>query len=137
MIRSKSSRPTGGFTLIEVLIVIVIIGLLASLVSPKLFSKLESSKLKTAKAQVELLAAACDTFRLDVGRFPKDLEELRKSSAEHWQGPYLPKEIPPDPWGRPYVYSCPGEHGAYDIVSQGADGKPGGEGADADIGSWE
>ncbi|GAB6064586.1 type II secretion system major pseudopilin GspG [Deferrisoma palaeochoriense] len=141
--RSASNAEEGetlrfrGFTLIEILIVVAIIGLLASLVSPRLFSKLESSKVKTAKAQIEMLATACDTFRLDVGRYPRSLEELRHSTEPGWDGPYLPKEIPKDPWGNPYLYKVPGDHGDYDIISLGADGQPGGEGNAADIGSWE
>jgi general secretion pathway protein G len=126
-----------GFTLIEMLIVIIIIGLLASLVAPKLFTKVDTARIKTAKAQIELLSAAVDTFRLDMGRFPSSLEELRHCADPKWQGPYLPKEIPLDPWNNPYVYKCPGEHGPYDIISYGDDGKPGGTGNAEDIVSWK
>jgi general secretion pathway protein G len=126
-----------GFTLIEMLIVIIIIGLLASLVAPKLFTKVDTARIKTAKAQIELLSAAVDTFRLDMGRFPSSLEELRRSSDPKWQGPYLPKEIPLDPWNNPYVYKSPGEHGPYDIISYGDDGKSGGTGNAEDIVSWK
>ncbi|MDD3553339.1 MAG: type II secretion system major pseudopilin GspG [Deltaproteobacteria bacterium] len=131
-----------GFTLIELLVVVIIIGLLASLVAPKFFGKLGASKQKTAKAQIELFGSALDSFRLDVGRYPTTEEGLnalreKPSSAEKWQGPYLPKAIPKDPWGRDYVYKCPGEHGEYDIISYGLDGQPGGEGENADVNSWE
>jgi general secretion pathway protein G len=131
-----------GFTLIELLVVVIIIGLLASLVAPKFFGKLGASKQKTAKAQIELFGSALDSFRLDVGRYPTTEEGLnalreKPSSVEKWQGPYLPKAIPKDPWGRDYVYKCPGEHGEYDIISYGLDGQPGGEGENADVTSWE
>ncbi|MBC2696412.1 MAG: type II secretion system major pseudopilin GspG [Desulfobacteraceae bacterium] len=126
-----------GFTLIEMLIVIIIIGLLASLVGPKLFTKVDKARIKTAKAQIELLSAAIDTYRLDMGKFPATLKELRSSDDPRWEGPYLPKAIPPDPWNNSYEYKYPGKHGAYDIISYGADGKPEGTGNDRDIVSWE
>jgi general secretion pathway protein G len=126
-----------GFTLIEMLIVIIILGLLASLVAPKLFTKVDKARIKTAKAQIELLSAAIDTYRLDMGKFPASLEELRRSNDSKWEGPYLPKEIPLDPWNNAYIYKLPGEHGPYDIISYGQDGKPGGTGNDKDVVSWE
>jgi len=134
-----------GFTLIELLVVMVILGLLASLVAPKFFSKIGESKVRTAKAQIELLGSALDAFYLDVGRYPtteEGLEALIKRPdtvpADKWKGPYLPKtKIPKDPWGHPYIYKCPGEHGKYDLYSLGADGKVGGEGENKDIVSWE
>jgi general secretion pathway protein G len=135
-------RKDRGFTLIEILIVVIIIGLLASLVGPKLFSKLSGAKQKSAKAQIELFGTALDALRLDVGRYPtteEGLKSLREkpSGMEGWQGPYLPKEIPSDSWGKPYVYKCPGEHGEYDLVSFGLDGVEGGEGENQDIVSWK
>lgn len=133
----KAERDQGGFTLIEMLIVIIILGLLASLVGPRLFSKVDKARIQTAKAQIELLSAAIDTYRLDIGKFPSFLEELRRSDDPNWDGPYLPKAIPLDPWNNPYDYKYPGEHGPYDIISYGADGKPGGTGNDGDIVSWE
>ena len=126
-----------GFTLIEILIVVIIIGLLASLVAPKLFKKVDKARINTAKAQIELLCSAIDTYRLDLGKFPSSLIELRVSTNSKWDGPYLPKDIPLDPWNNPYVYKYPGEHGPYDIISYGADGQPGGEGNDEDIVSWK
>ena len=131
------TQDNRGFTLIEMVIVIVILGLLASLVAPKLFTKVDMARVKTAKAQIELLSSAIDTYRLDLGKFPTNLEQLRTSTGSLWDGPYLPKDIPLDPWGNPYIYTYPGVHGSYDIVSLGADGKVGGEKNDADIVSWK
>lgn len=129
-----------GFTLIELLIVMIIIGLLGALVGPKLFQKVGSSKQKAAKAQIALFGTALDAYRLDVGSYPSTqlgLEALRKNpGSDLWDGPYLPKEIPMDPWGRPYVYRAPGEHGDYDLVSMGADGQDGGDGENSDVVSW-
>lgn len=140
MNRRKVRRPY-GFTLIELLIVMVILGLLAALVGPRMFGKVGKSKQKAAKAQIGLFETALDTYRLDVGKYPtteQGLEALRRKpdGVENWDGPYLPKEIPLDPWGHPYIYRCPGEHGDYDIISYGADGRPGGSGEDADIVNW-
>ena len=133
-------RPN-GFTLIELLIVMIILGLLAALVAPKMFQKVGSSKQKAAKAQIAMLGTALDAFRLDVGAYPsaeEGLDALRKNpNRETWDGPYLPKDVPPDPWGRPYLYRAPGEHGDYDLASMGADGQDGGEGENADVVSWE
>ena len=131
-----------GFTLIELLIVMIILGLLAALVGPRLFSKVGKSKQQAAQAQIELFATALDTFRLDVGRYPTTEEGLaalrvKSSGVERWDGPYLPKEIPNDPWGGPYEYKCPGDNGEYDIISYWLDGVPGGEGENQDIVSWK
>ncbi len=110
--------------------------------APKFFGKVDKAKTKTAKAQVELLGAALDSFRLDNGRYPtseEGLNALREEPGElkEWDGPYLPKPVPPDPWDRPYLYTCPGEHGDYDLYSYGRDGVEGGEKSDQDIFSWE
>lgn len=122
-----------GFSLIEMLVVMVLMGLLASLVGPKLFSKVDKAKINTAKAQIELVSTAIDAYRLDLGTFPKQLSELRKSENNNWDGPYLPKDIPLDPWGNPYIYLFPGKHGSYDLFSYGQDGKEGGEKNNQDI----
>ncbi len=131
-----------GFTLIELLVVMIIIGLLSSLVAPKLFNKLSSSKQKTAKAQIEMIGTALDSFRLDVGRYPTTQEGLSvlwkdPGNIKKWDGPYLPKPVEADPWGNPYIYKSPGEHGPYDLYSLGADGKLGGTKEDKDIVSWK
>jgi len=120
----------------------VIIGLLAALVAPRFIRQEEKAKLKATKAQIELLGTALDTLRLDAGRYPTTQEGLealrtRPSGLDKWDGPYLKKEVPLDPWGKPYIYRSPGEHGPYDLVSYGADGAPGGEADNADITSWE
>ena len=138
----RKLSSTQGFTLIELLVVMVILGLLASLVAPKMFSKIDSSKIKTARAQIELLGTALDSYRLDNGKYPtteQGLQILRERpvNVPTWAGPYLPKDIPPDPWGHAYSYKSPGEHNEYDLSSYGADSKIGGEGENADINSWE
>jgi general secretion pathway protein G len=123
-----------GFTLIELLIVIVILGLMASLVAPAMFSKVSSSQRNTASAQMQMFETALDTYRLDLGNYPASIDELRESTKSRWDGPYLPKSIPLDPWGNPYSYVTPGEDGTpYLLQSLGADGKPGGEDDNADI----
>ncbi len=128
-----------GFTLVELIVVIIILGLIVGLVGPRLFGRVGQSKQATAKAQIELLGAALDQYRLDMGAYPASLEALVRPSGPNWNGPYLKKPaIPNDPWGRPYQYKCcPGEHGDYDMWSYGADGAPGGEGENADVTSWD
>lgn len=138
----KSLENQQGFTLVELIVVVIIIGLLAGLVVPQFIRQEEKATAKAAKAQIELLGTALDTYRLDVGRYPATQEGLQALSqkpggAERWDGPYLKKEVPNDPWGKPYVYKSPGDHGPYDIISYGADGVPGGEGTNRDVASWE
>ncbi len=123
-----------GFTLIELLIVIVIMGLLMSLVAPAMFSKVGSSKQKTAQAQMQMLSTALDTHLLDTGNYPSELDELRQSTSSGWDGHYLPRDIPKDPWGNSYEYKTPGTEGnPYALKTFGRDGKKGGEGEDEDI----
>jgi len=138
----KCVNKTGGFSLIELLVVIIILGLISALVAPKFFGKVDKAKTKTAKAQIELLGSALDSFRLDNDRYPstaEGLNALREKPAElkDWDGPYLPKKVPLDPWDRPYIFKCPGEHGDYDLFSYGRDGVEGGEKSDKDVASWE
>jgi general secretion pathway protein G len=131
-----------GFTLIELLVVLAILAMLAALVVPRVFKNLDKAKVDTARAQIAAFESALGSYRLDVGSFPttdQGLQALRTRpvGVENWDGPYLPKEIPLDPWKHPYVYRCPSEHGDYEIISYGADGREGGEGIDRDIVSWE
>jgi len=123
-----------GFSLIELLIVMVIMGLLAALVGPRMFGKVGKSKQNAARSQMALLETALDTYRLDVGKYPSDLQSLRTSDGEKWDGPYLPKAVPKDPWGHPYVYKRT-DNGEVEMISLGANGTEGGEGEDKDISS--
>lgn len=130
-----------GFTLLELLVVMVIIGLLAGYVGPRFFSQIGKSEVSTAKAQIDAFGKALDQYRLDVGRYPSteqglDALVVAPGGEARWQGPYLRKAPPLDPWGNPYRYRQPGEHGEYDIYSYGTDGQPGGEGIAADIVNW-
>lgn len=130
-----------GFTLLELLVVMVIIGLLASIVAPQYFSQVGKSSAKVARAQIEAFGQALDQYRLDTGRYPSSeqgLPALRSapSGVRNWQGPYLKREVPTDPWGQPYQYRSPGQHAEYDLISLGADAQPGGDGDAADIVSW-
>lgn len=131
-----------GFTLIELLVVLTILAMLATLVVPRLFKNLEKAKVNTTKAQIAAFETALAAYRLDVGAFPSTEQGMtalrsRPAGVENWDGPYLPKEIPLDPWGRPYLYRSPSEHGDYEIVSYGGDGREGGEGTNQDIVSWK
>jgi general secretion pathway protein G len=130
-----------GFTLLELLVVMVIIGMLAGFVAPRYFAQVGKSQAKAAKAQINSLEQALDQFRLDVGRYPTTEEGLEAlntmpASVEGWSGPYLKKAVPADPWGRPYVYVQPGSNAEIDLMSLGRDGKAGGTGEDADIVNW-
>jgi len=127
-------KKNKGFTLVELLIVITILGLLMSLVAPKMFSKVDSTQRKTAAAQMNNFEVSLDTFRLDVGSYPNKLSELRSSNRRGWDGPYLPKNVPLDPWGNPYQYQIPGENGsAFSLISYGKDGQQGGTDDNEDI----
>ncbi len=136
-----SSRQESGFTLLELLVVMVIIGLLAGLVAPRYFAQVGKSHIKVARAQINSLEQALDQYRLDVGRYPstdEGLEALNSApaEAEGWSGPYLKKAIPPDPWGHPYAYLQPGTNAEVDLLSYGQDGRPGGTGESADVTNW-
>ena len=137
----RIASRVSGFTLLELLVVMVIIGLLAGYVAPRYFEQVGKSEVKVAHAQIDALEKALETYRLDVGRYPtteQGLDALNKAPAgvTKWQGPYLKKTVPPDPWGKPYLYKQPGDHGDFDIQSLGRDGRTGGDGEDADIGNW-
>ncbi len=136
-------RNNRGFTLIELMVVMIIIALLAGFVAPKFFKRVDESRRTAAKNQISAFESALDMFYIDTGRYPTTEEGLtalvkKPENAKNWKGPYLKKAIPKDPWGNDYVYKCPGQDGRdYDIISYGADGAEGGEGNNADITSWE
>jgi general secretion pathway protein G len=138
----RTRRRQAGFTLIEIMVVMVIIGLLMALVGPNLIGRSEKAKTQAAAMQIERLGTVLDTFRLDTGRYPTSQEGLgvlvqRPIGLDRWDGPYLTKGIPNDPWDRPYVYRSPGDGGRpYDLYSFGADGAPGGQDNNRDITSW-
>ena len=133
-------RPAAhkGFTLLELLVVVAIIGLLAAFVGPRVFGHLGKSEVTTAKAQIEALVRALDAYRLDKGNYPDSAQGLqalvvRPADAAKWNGPYLQKDVPLDPWGHPYLYKFPGAQHEFDLISYGRDGVPGGTGEDADL----
>lgn len=131
-----------GFTLLELLVVLVILGLLAGYVAPKYFSQVGKSEVKTARAQIDALEKALDQYRIDTGRYPSTEQGLaalnaKPADAARWDGPYLKRAVPNDPWGKPYQYRNPGEHGEIDLFSLGRDSQPGGSGEGADIGNWQ
>jgi general secretion pathway protein G len=139
----KSRGGEAGFTLVEMLVVITIIGLIMGLVGPRVLSYLSDSKLKTARIQIRSLSSALDLYHLDNGRYPTAAEGLgalvqKPATATSWNGPYLSGTlVPSDPWGRPYVYKFPGQHGAYDIVSFGPEGREDETSATANVTSWQ
>ena len=137
----RAAHRSRGFTLLELLVVMVIIGLLAGYVGPKYFAQIGKSEVKAARAQIDALGKALDQYRLDTGRYPTTEQGLTAlvvapGDEPKWQGPYLVKAVPNDPWGRAYVFRSPGSHGDYDLQSYGRDGQPGGSGDDADVVSW-
>lgn len=139
--RAPAARARRGFTLLELLVVMVIIGLLATLIAPRYFDQVGKSNVKVAKAQVVALEKALDQYRIDVGQYPSTEQGLaallaKPAGVDKWAGPYLKKAVPPDPWGRPYLYKSPGEHGDVDVASYGGDGQPGGTGEAEDATSW-
>lgn len=140
--RARHDERTGGFTLLELLVVLVILGVLATIATPQVLKYLGGAKTDAAAIQVQKLGATLDLYRLDVGRYPVEEEGLtallrRPAEASRWNGPYLKKrDMLIDPWGNPFDYRVPGEHGEYDLVSLGADGAEGGDGEDQDVVSW-
>lgn len=137
----RSSRHA-GFTLLELLVVMVIIGLLAGFVAPRYFAQVGKSQVKAARAQIDALDKALEQYRIDVGHLPTSEQGLAALNAQpageqNWAGPYLKKDVPLDPWGAPYVYAEPGTHNNdYDLISLGKDGRAGGTGEAADLGNW-
>lgn len=140
---SKERKSEKGFSLIELIVVLVILGLLAAVVAPRVYDKLARGKEQIAKIQIKELEGALQLFSFDVGRYPNTSEGMdalvrNPGNLESWRGPYLGKtELPKDPWGKPYIYRCPGQHGDYDLFSYGPDGVEGGEGENSDIASWK
>lgn len=140
---ASSTKRARGFTLVELLVVLAILGLLAGVVTPVVMNSLSGAKSKTARLQIENLSATLDIYRLEVGRYPSNAEGLKAlvenpGDLPNWNGPYLKKgEVPRDPWGFDYQYRFPGEHGSFDIWTLGADNREGGEGENADIRGWE
>src|SRR5262249_1376527 len=135
-------RRNRGISLIELLVVMAIIAMFLTLVESRVFRNVEKSKQVVAKNQIHEFETGLDMFRLDVGRYPSTQEglqalQVRPTGVENWDGPYMKKDVPLDPWNRPYVYRCPGQHGDFDLVSYGADGAEGGDGDNADIKNWK
>ncbi len=142
---SRRRTRVAGFTLIEILVVIVVIAILATLVAPNVFQHVGTAKATTAKSQIEMISSALDAYRLDTGAYPNTAQGLQAlqelptiDPPTNWRGPYLRKAVPLDPWGRPYAFFSPGDVNTkgFDLISYGADGKLGGEGEDADVVSW-
>lgn len=141
MSTSFAARTCRGFTLLELLVVMVIIGLLAGFVAPRFFAQIGKSETKAARAQLDALEKALDQYRLDVGGYPSSEQGLavlveRPAGLARWAGPYLKKTVPQDPWGRPYLYKSPGERSEFDLLSYGKDGQPGGTGEAEDVTNW-
>ncbi|MEH6581977.1 MAG: type II secretion system major pseudopilin GspG [Halioglobus sp.] len=141
IVKRRGPMQYAGFTLMELLVVLAILGLLMSLVGPQVLNQLGGAKVKTAAIQIKDLEQALEMYKLDTGRFPTTDEGLpalskKPSGASGWNGPYLKSDVPLDPWKREYLYKYPGDHGELDIYSYGQNGSPGGEGEDTDVGNW-
>jgi general secretion pathway protein G len=137
-----TARRQRGFTLMELLVVLAILGLLMSLVGPQVLNQLGGAKTKTAALQISDLEQALEMYKLDVGRFPNSDQGLdalvnRPSGVKGWNGPYLKSSVPADPWDNDYHYKFPGDHADFDLFSYGQDGSAGGEGEDADVNNWD
>jgi len=142
VMRRQGSAPTAasrGFTLVELLLVLVILAIIAGLVLPNIIGRAEKAKAKAASSQITRLSMSVETYYLDTGDTPQSLEDLVKEpgTVNGWNGPYVKESLLKDPWGREYHYRNPGEHGEFDIFSYGADGQQGGDGNNADINSWD
>lgn len=143
MFLNNERRSQRGFSLIELIVVLVILGLLAAVVAPRVWDKLAKGKEQIAKIQIKDLEGALQLFAFDVGRYPSTAEGLESlvrnpGNLESWRGPYLSKnQVPLDPWGKPYMYRSPGQHGDFDLYSYGPDGSEGGTGENADIANWQ
>ena len=137
--RNRHNFRQRGFTLVELLLVLVILALIAGLVLPGIIGKAESAKAKAASSQISRISMSVESYYLDTGNVPSSLEQLvnQPSGTDGWNGPYIKNSLLKDPWGKPYRFSAPGEHGDFDIESLGADGQRGGDGKNADITSWE
>src|SRR6185369_6310117 len=138
----QEHRSNRGITLIELLVVMVIIAMFATLVGARLFKAVDKAKQSQAKTQIQEFEGTLDMYRLVVGRYPSTQEglqalQVKPGGVENWDGPYLKKDIPLDPWNKPYVYRCPGQHGDFDLLSYGADGAEGGDGDNSDIKNWK
>ena len=141
VIMNRRFRKNRGFTLLELLVVMVIIGLLVGYVGPRYFSQIGKSETKAARAQIDALEKALDQYRIDTGHYPSNEQGLaalneRPANEANWSGPYLKRAVPLDPWGRAYLYKMPGEHGELDLLSLGKDGQMGGSGDAADVTNW-
>lgn len=141
IVMHRLRRYASGFTLLELLVVMVIIGMLAGYVGPKYFAQIGKSEIKMTQAQISALDKALEQYRLDTGHYPSTEQGLRAlitrpAGEQRWDGPYMQKDVPLDPWDLPYVFRSPGEHGDYDLLSLGKDGQPGGSGEAADITNW-
>lgn len=138
----RAAPSNCGFTLLELMVVLLILAMLASIAAPQVLKQLGKAKSQTAKVQIDALSAGLDFYHVDLGHYPSQDQGLkallqRPENEQKWDGPYVKKDASLlDPWGRPYLYKMPGQHGPFDLMTLGADGKEGGDGEDADLGNW-